>query len=369
MIYIITLLLSLSIAKQYKVGHGNGTNFVIHNNWFAAAFPVLFITLLRYDVGTDYMQYLYGYYYNGIGAKRDKELVFQALIDFSHYLDFPFLMIVLFGTCICLFSYYLIFQKSLNVRQSILLFFLSGFFFMSLSMMRQFAATSLSFLSMLFLFKRKLIPYFIVTIFCSFLHSTGAVYVVVGLAAFFLYHWRNSIDLLKPSILVAFALLAFLLGSVMREYLMKLTEETQTYSGYFGSYQDGQNSSGTFLIFGITPFLSYLFANFFPHKRRECLEKHRMEYIVYTIMCFLSLVTGILRPLIPNGERIVFLFEPISIFSVPFFVFYTAPRYKKISLYGTYLLFGVCVVWYYYINRSLAVLPYRFIFSSDIDFM
>lgn len=362
MVYIIVLLLSLGISSFHGssyLGKKNTMKFI------AASLPFWAITLLRYDVGTDYMQYLYGYYYYGTGESRGKECVFQWLIDISHYFDFPFLMITLFGTMICLMTFYCIYRKSDNIKQSILLFYFSGFFILSLSMMRQSAITALFFVAFCFFLKRKYVFYFALTIVGALIHSTGYVYVGLGFVFLVLLRFKFLRNLLKPTYLLLFAIVAFLLGGVLREQLMLLTESAGTYSGYFGSDQDSQNASGTFLLYGITPFVSYFLASIRSDGLKRARKERPVEYIVYTILCWLSLVTGLLRPLIPNGERIVFLFEPICILSIPFFVHYA--RYKKLSLYLSYGGLAACTLWYYYVKISLKMLPYHFIFWPDVN--
>lgn len=362
MVYIIVLLLSLWISSFHSssyLGKKKTLKFV------TASLPFLAITLLRYDVGTDYMQYLYGYYYYGTGVSRGKEFVFQWLIDLSHYFDFPFLMIILFGTMICLMTFYCMYRISSNIRQSILLFYFSGFFILSLSMMRQSAITALFFVAYYFLLKKKYVFYFLLTIVGALIHSTGYVYVGLGIVFFVMLKFKFLVNLLKPTYLLLFAIVTFLLGGVLREQLMLLTESAGTYSGYFGSDQDSQNASGTFLLYGITPFVSYFLAGYHSEGLKVARQERPIEYIVYTILCWLSLVTGLLRPLIPNGERIVFLFEPICILSVPFFVHYT--KFKKLSLYLSYGGLAACTLWYYYVKMSLKMLPYHFIFWPDIN--
>lgn len=369
MIYLITLWLSLALSRFTLDTQGRCicSNGNIGSKFLLAAFPFWFITVFRYNVGTDYMQYLYGYYYQGVGESREKEIVFQSLIDFSHYINFPFFMITLFGTMTCCLSFYWMYKCSVDVRRSIMLFFLSGFFILSLTMMRQSASTALFFWALCFLKKKWYLLYFLFAYTCYLLHSTGGVYIVVGLVFIILDKVRFLFNLLKPKILILLAAVLYLLGTFLRGQLMALTEAAGIYSGYFGSDQDVQNTSGTFLLFGITPFVSYWFAHLDVAKRGKVMTEHRMDYIIYSVMCWLSLVFGVLRPLIPNGERIIFLFEPIAILSIPFFVRYTSQKYKKVSLYLSYCLFGISVFWYYYYKQSLDMFPYHFIFNPTFN--
>lgn len=357
------------------VGHTNHIkrNIVYNINpkiglkFLAASFPFWFITIFRYDVGTDYMQYLYGYYYEGIGESREKEIVFQSLIDFSHYINFPFFMITLFGTLVCFNTFYLIYKLSPNIKQSVILFFLSGFFFISLCMMRQAASTSLFFIALIFFLRRNYIIYFTITILCYFLHSTGGVYVLLGIIFILFDKIPCLLKLLKPKFLLLVTILIYVCGNLLRSQLMMLTQSIGIYGGYFGSDQDSQNSSGTFLIFGLTPFISYLLASLNNKGINDMVSGYRIKYIIFVIISWLSMISGILRSLIPNGERIIFLFEPISIISIPFFVKFTNSRFKRKSLYMSYLFFAVCVFWYFYYSRALDMFPYHTIFSTDLN--
>lgn len=369
MIYLIALWLSMMIVQRTypKVNTTYNFNFNIGTKFIVASLPFLFITLFRYDVGTDYMQYLYGYYNQGIGDSREKEIVFQSIIDLSRYIHFPFLMIILFGSLVCLNTFYTIYKLSFNIKQSVILFFLSGFFFISLCMIRQSASTALFFIALIYLLKRNYLVYFFITIICYFLHSTGGVYVLLGVVIllFDKINWLSR--LLRPKWLLIVTVIIYISGNLLRNQLMILTESVGIYSGYFGSDQDSQNSSGTFLIYGLTPFISYIAAFVKNRNIKYAIQDHRLEYIIFTLFSWFSLIAGILRPLIPNGERIIFLFEPVAIIAIPFFVNITSLHLKKISLYISYIFFGICTFWYFYYSRALDMFPYHFIFCPDIN--
>lgn len=334
--------------------------------YFGAALPFLLITILRFDVGTDYMQYLWGYYNYGIGESRGKEIAFQFLVDLSHDLNFPFLMITLFGTLVCVLTFLSIYKQSYNIKQSIVLFFLSGYFIYSLTMMRQSAVTALFFVEIMLLLRGKTITALCFSIIGALLHSTGYVYLGLCLVFIVLYRYHYFDKLLHPYILVAIAGVAISFGALLREHLQLITESAETYSGYFGSDQDLQNSSGTFLLYGITPFISFFLIMKDKGTRLSALYNDRLEYIIFTVCCWLSLVCGLLRPLIPNGERIVFLFEPICILSIPFFCQYSSTK-KKFVYNISCLCLAACTFWYFYVRQSLNMFPYHFIFLPDVN--
>lgn len=367
MIYIIVLFVSLSIAYSQKPARKYGELYYSTYSYFWTCLPFLLITVLRYDVGTDYMQYLFGYYLNELSDERANELIFHQVINIAHVFDFPFFIILSFGIAVCALTFYAIYKLSKDVKQSIWMFMLSGFFVTSLSMMRQSAATAIGFCALVFLFQGDIKKSVVLMVISYLTHTTGIVYLLLGMFVIFISKHQILVRLLNPVLFLVFITLTVSSGALLRNQLQEIAVSTDVYEGYFGSEHDEQNASGTFLLYGVAPFISYMFA-WFDSRWIKCeMKRNSLPYIAYTIMVWLSFATGLLRQFIPNGERIVFLFEPFVIFSLPYFISLTRPNLRNYSLYFSYFIFGICTFWYYFYKQSLDILPYHFIFMKDVD--
>ena len=151
-IYIITFLLTIALiwlaenkAKSPKV---KTTLLVL------AIIPMFLVSAFRYNVGTDYdKRYAYDYYQLAKGHDVDNLEIGFKTIDYICLLftKEPYLLFAVTSLIILALIFEVVYKKSTNKILSIAIFFLGGYFFASLNIVRQYVAFALVLLGYQFL--------------------------------------------------------------------------------------------------------------------------------------------------------------------------------------------------------------------------
>mgnify|MGYP000566093088 CR=1 FL=1 len=157
LVFILPLIGKIRIMKGVKV-HG-----------YTAAFIVIFgFCALRFDVGYDYSMY-YGLIEGNFKFYNDQinriEFLSRQLILFSNYSGFYQFFFVISSFVITFFFYKTIKKNSSDIWLSILIFIsFPIFFFVSLSIVRQYMAVAILFYSFNFIKQRKFCSYLFVVL-------------------------------------------------------------------------------------------------------------------------------------------------------------------------------------------------------------
>ena len=146
----------------------------------------------------------------------------------------------------------------------------------------------------------------------------------------------------------------------MRDILYRLSLYFGFYNKAFFSIYDTGKTSGSLLVMTIFTFILALVSNG---------EKEDKLYLVYYSACFSAAFCALIKSIIPNGERIIELWLPVEILSIPYFVsrlFHNKTKNQKLLQNIVYffvfiVLFSVDI-YYYYISDTVNVFPYQFVF-------
>lgn len=216
LVYIIFILLIFILPNMGKMKIAKG--FEIYG--FTAAFILIFIfCALRFDVGYDYSMYyeLIGGNIKWYTAQINRiEFLSRQIILFSTFIGFTQFFFILSSFVIIYFYYKTIKENSLDKWLSTLIFVCFPiFFFMSLSIVRQFMAVAIIFYSFKFIKKREFWKYLTAVILCFFLHKSS----ILALPIYFLYG-----SFINKKIILVIYILGFFSSEILA-FLIKLTSE------------------------------------------------------------------------------------------------------------------------------------------------
>jgi hypothetical protein len=235
-------------------------------------------------------------------------------------------------------------------------------------MIRQFAAIALFVYSLLLFSNKKYLQTSICILCAIMLHASALIY--LAFYAFFILFEFICHNLSSRNYKITALCLLILLGftsTFIRERLISILEKIDLYTGYFNSSKDSGIMSGTHFMFGFLPLIVPILAKrptFLIHDNKKlfALPQEVFEYdLFFWTMWFAGLIT-ILMPVIPNSERMIFMFATFSVIGVPYFSSMIHRRFvKEITLSGVVLLMSLASFYYFVYADSLDILPYHFL--------
>lgn len=232
-------------------------------------------------------------------------------------------------------------------------------------MMRQAAATAIFLFSLGYLIKRKYIKCILLNICTGMIHSSALIYVLFIITYIILDKFILKSKLINLKGIIIISICIFFSSFFIRSFLEFVTASLNIYSGYFGSDQDSGVSSGTHFLFGFTPFITAIIT--YQNKKlylKNSTEEDIRVFNLYMTLQWLGFLFSLLMTIIPNGERLIFLFMPTIIISAPFFLNRTSNRYRMLSKLFLISSFIVSMGYYFYVRKSLDMFPYHFIFNK-----
>lgn len=348
---IITILLVKSLSNKMILKYKNLVK--INITPVLVAMPFLLISILRYNVGKDYMGYVTNYFY--VGTDGRDELIFSLIIKLANRLNTPHFVAAAWGVIFCLFMFCTIYRLSENKVMSVVLLLLTGFFFMSLSAMRQGAATATVLFAFSYLRKKDYIKFYIFVVFASMMHSTSIVYAVIPLILLFLENTSlKKQNKFKKIFIVACAII-YLQSSNIRTFMIFIAFKFDFYAKAFNSIYDTGNLSGSFLFYTVPFFLICLISSSID-------KEESLEFNCYWLCAALAMLSTVLMPIIPNAERIIYLFLPVEIVSVPFITNrISKKRLRYLSLFILFITSFTAFYVFHITNDTYSVMEYHFI--------
>jgi hypothetical protein len=187
---------------------------------FTAAFILIFIfCAIRFDVGYDYSMYyelIEGNIKYFTAQINRIEYLPRQLVLFSSYIKFYQFFFIVTSFIITYFFYKSIKENSEDKWLSTLIFVCFPiFFFMSLSVIRQFIAIAIIFYSFKFIKRREFWKYLAVIICCFFIHNSS----ILALPIYFIYG-----NFINKKIIVFIYLLGFFSSKTLA-FLIELSSE------------------------------------------------------------------------------------------------------------------------------------------------
>ena len=317
--------------------------------------PAIITGAIRYNIGVDYLPTYWASYIavlNGrtrvTGSSVSIEIGWVWLNQFlqifseSPIIFFVFTSVVIYGL---LFKY--IYRTENKIALPILFFFLSGLYFSSYNIVRQFLALSIVMNGSKWLYGKKFIPYLCVCVLASFVHLSA----IILLPMFFLSRWKLS----RKGFFIA--LLCAMAGGPLIAYVMNVLLRNTRYVYYLTSilYKIDADISG--LVFGtiITIMVLFLYDRLKSQERFQLFFAYLLCYDVLLILSFFF----------PLANRISIYFKvPVFVNLLPEAIQAISRRNRGLVKAGI-VVFMILACYYLYVVRELSgVFPYQTLFSS-----
>lgn len=367
-IYIIAITLSMICAAYaYNVKGIIQLKSTYKTLCVLAFIPMTFVSVFRYEVGTDWP--IYHDYFHWISEGKDKftEPLFNLLnrVIYSFTKDSWWL----FAICaflICYFMFRAFMEQSVNPAFSILIFVLSGDYFNSQNQIRQALAMAIFLYAMKYIKERNAKKYFLFIIIAMCIHLSAMIYIPL----YFVYGLRLNVKLLGTIYAVVVALLP-----IMNKVLVFVISKTK-YNWYFESRY---NMNDFYLLgFLVTTFylILFLFYYYYGQKNsakvmdlntektadvKETVEDY--EYNVMTYTYFFAALSVLFSATIPQMVRVTTALSYVTSLLMPRLIVREHKRNRRIVLYILVVsVFGVKLLYDVYHNGWYGATPYQWVF-------
>lgn len=349
MVYLIAVSLSLFLSRIITVS--KRASFLKKAfSIFLIALPLIIVSSLRLDIGTDYPNYekifdfIKTYKLNLFDYDIEPGYALLNIAVNSVFHDFRWLIIVT-SFFYVFFVFWFIYKESVDVGFSIFLFIALTFYFSSFNTVREHLGISILLLSFPFIQKRKFFPFALLVFIAGMFHYSCFVFLI----AFFLYPFK-----ITPKVAVIL-ILTFLVLSVPISVLFTRFISATPYSKYL----DGESGFTLASALGILVQLSiFVFASVFYKKDQK--------YSFYYSLQAISLLICVFGGVIPLISRIKWIFFMPSIILIPLSL-------KNIKSYNdrlitkmiASLLFVVYAFVVVFVKHSYEVYPYKSLFDAE----
>ena len=302
------LMFTFSIAMLLVAKEFEKNKIIKIGAYILAALSFFVVSAIRYNVGVDYF-YTYAPHYFKLGHGLDAhhiEIGYMVIEKFCLLFtkDYQLLFAVTSAIIIGL-TFYTIYKESPYPALSVAIYFLIGYFFHSLNIMREYLAISVLLFSYKYLIKKNYIKWIISVIIAFLLHSTSLIFV----AAILLCD-REIFDL-KRTIIIS--ILLFVFGRYVWEILVDLVISKTRFISYIGSKFDKQDIRTLDIIVNSILYIIiyYLYKN---TKEVGRLEKFFLNVQALALFFMVSAATMYLL------FRLSFYFGIFNIISIPYFL-------------------------------------------------
>lgn len=375
-IYIISFLITILLIYLVKTKVKNKKIKVIL--LILAVIPMLLVSALRYQVGTDYTKrYVENYrmLQKGIDVE-DLEIGFKA-IDYVclFFTKDAYLLFIVTSLIILSIFFEVIYKKSSNSILSVIIFFLGGYFFGTLNLVRQYIAVAFILLGYQFLMfenRKKAYSLFVLCGILAFLmHSSS----IVCFAIMFLTR-KNIINIkwvLPVSVLI------LILNKNIMTILAPIIKNTR-----FNIYLTGKFTQGDLSIITIAEnlivYLWFSIIYYYEKRQNRKLEKDGITFLNIQGITLLLSVSGVVHT---QFMRIMIYFSAFQILSIPYFFNITnyeeiaekiktkinknisGKAIKTITYACIVLAFSGMLIYTNILHNDNGVLPYKTIFERD----
>lgn len=311
-IYMFGMILSVFFAFVSKSLNNENVNQVIRDedkpryvlskySKVCSFLPLLLISAIRYDVGTDYMaRYVPGFENIAIGYKETFEIGFKLLnkfiLIFSN--DYVWLFIVT-SFIFCFFTYKAIYEQSEDVSYSIILLVATSFFFLSLNLVRQCISIAIFLYATKYIKSSNLKKYVILILIATSLHYSAMVYIPV----YFICKKKVAIE--KQILTMVCIILSM---PLVEKFIYSIIGATK-YFKYIGSIYD----TNEFSLWGFIINISILIFSYIFYQD----NKDDSEYNIFVNIQFIATILLLCSSIVPHVDRIVIAFTASQIIFLP----------------------------------------------------
>ncbi len=348
-IYITMLAISLFFAgyawraKPYEQLRSSYITFCV-----LAALPFIFVTVFRYEVGTDWVViYKGGFDLMKLGMQPSPDKGFTLIYRFFRlFTDDVWWPLAFTGLITMIFFFTAICQQSRLIPFSILVFFIGSTYFLSLTAIRQTLAMSIFLYSVKYLTRRDWKRYFLLNLIGMTFHTSSFIYLPV----YFLYGFRAT-----PRRCLG-VLAALTVGYPILKILLRGVYRVTRFAHYLGGYYDQHEfiHSG-FLIMSVLVLIHIFYLARFPDRDRD--------YEWMTWMMTAAFVMLLLSAELPGANRIATAFEVVDVLS--FSIILRKEDNDRMRVLAAAAIISVLLVRFLfevYVSGSYDAIPYKLVF-------
>lgn len=375
-IYIISFLLTILLIWMAKSKAKSRKIKIIL--LILAAVPMFLVSALRYNVGTDYgKRYVLDYTMLQNGEEVTNLEIGFKIIDYICliFTTEPELLFIVTSLIVISLFFEVIYKKSSNPILSVIIFFLGGYFFGTLNLVRQYIAIGFVLLGYQFLTgtntKKGYILFTICAVIAFLMHSSS----IVCFAIMFLTR-KNIINI--KWVLPVSALILILNKNIMT-ILAPIIKNTR-----FNIYLTGKFAQGDLSIITIAEnlivYLWFSIIYYYEKKQNRKLEKEGITLLNIQGITLLLSVSGVVHT---QFMRIMIYFSAFQILSIPYFFNITnyeeiaekiktkinknisGKAIKTITYACIVLAFSGMLIYTNILHNDNGVLPYKTIFERD----
>ena len=318
-------------------------------------FGITILTLfsgLRYQVGTDYNNYVNNYYYvisnTSILNIQLKEFLFRLLCKIASLFDSYRFLFLFSSFFTVLFMYLGIKKLSKNwiIPYSMYLFI---FFPNTYNLVRQGFAQSIVLFATSYIFEKRLFAYFNMILAAFFIHMSSF---CTLLFYFIYYHFglNKKIKMIKIFIFILFICLICIFYKRLIYIFSTMHPDLYRYKLYASTLTIGKNRDFYLKIVQMLILLIFL-------KRLVKIESRNKFYYLLFILSVIFNYLGFFNPFI---KRISIYFEMYIIFILEDLIYCFRKKDKNIIKYSLYIYScGYFYIFYYIMGKS-QIFPYKF---------
>lgn len=335
----------MTTLRNKKVIISKKEMFVLINAAILIAIPSV-MSVMRYDVGTDHLSYVYRIPLMIQGGDGGLKLPigFTYLIKMLH--RFIKTEIVLYGVItvfeiVMLYVFFL--RKTSRMVISVLLFFLLGILNVSFNISRQMLAVAVFFYSTKYIEKKKPIKYIAAIMVAVSIHTVSILYLPI--------YFLPKIRIKKTYKLFVVMIIIGLLNEPIifcLEWISRHIPLLGDYYAYFYGRYFADSFSWSILFITMMPMILYCLFDRFNNDNEWCIN-----------LCWIACIPGVLNAVIPNADRFVFMFIPAHcVYATK--VGEGLKGRSKIWFYGLLILSaGMFYLYYIVILNCGETIPYR----------
>lgn len=361
-IYCITFILSLliyitvskgKISKKIIIKDTKHNHYKINRVSIAillSALPPMFISAVRYYVGTDYLvTYYTGFYRILDGSRVDG-------FEFGYYwlnriiqmvTDNVFVLFAITSIIFIAVVYKGIEESSIDIPYSIMMFMFSRYYFIGMNGIRQFIAIAILTYSIKYIVEKNSKKFIICMIFAVSFHYASVLFIPVYFIG------RFYMTKVRFIVITAIDIVFFSLGVNIIFRILKSTK--------YGLLLEKYNVCGlNFTIFTIALNAFLLYTALENYSIRKEDEKYR----VYSNIQFFAFLLSLVLRSIPLMERVYWIFSFPIIISVPYFMIGKKKTRRRIEKSVIAIVFFVYMIYDIVILNDHNVLPYQWIFGK-----
>jgi len=360
--YILALALSMLFASgaQRLKGKSNldvdGGTFYFRSSYYCMVIlsflPIFTVAAIRNKVGTDWPIYLDYYQWINEGTKSFSEPLFNFINKCVGFFvkDFQGL-IILVAFLSYFFLFKAIYEQSISVPLSLLIFFISSSFFASMNQLRQAISMPMMLYAYKYIRDRKPLPYFFWCIVASCIHASSLIF----LPLYFVVKSRPSVR--RYAVAFGFCVIALPLLHYIAEVLIKFSKYAWYFTSVFNAGDEANNFYLLGFVFQLIMFVIMAYYRFIPGEEDPVYDGMLNCY-------FLSVIALLFTPVLSQVLRVSQCFGYCQILLVPRMINREKNSTRRVVLYllivGLYtakLLYDT-----YYLGWN-GVIPYQTIFG------